>query len=584
MGAQSDESKEPRLPGRFDDLDAPIIEAPQTGLIEAPADQLSFPNTQHPAPSTREASSALGAGRRLAVNTAIVSGAFILSRVLGLLREAIIAGRFGTTGQTDAYATAFGVPDTLFLIIVGGAVGSAFIPVFTSLMRQDKERAAWNLASTLINASVVLLSLGGIIMGFAAPALVAWVIAPDMPPDRQSLVVDLTRILLLSPLFLGLGGWAMGILNARQHFLLPAFAPVAYNLAIIAGALFLAPYMGIYGVAWGVVLGALLHFGVQLPGLRRAGMNYRLRLNLHDEGLSEVGKLLLPRIAGQSAFQANIIAMRAIGSALAAGRIAAFNYAYLLMILPHGVFALSLATVTFPTMAAQYAEGNLDAMRGTLARAIRVLLFLILPSAVGLFVLRTEIVTTVFRFGRFGDTSTVLVASTLSYFAFGLVAYAVVEVLTRAFYALHDTATPVVVSVATVLLNIGLAITLVNAFGWDQEGLALSLATTTTLEMVLLWFLLGRKLPGWRLSSDGLLVSVAKSATAAGVMSIALFLILPIFHTVLPMADKDKFQAALLALGGIVAGGAVYLAVALTLRSGELSDASNLFLRRFKRK
>src|SRR5207249_3105651 len=300
----------------------------------------------------------------------------------------------------------------------------AFIPVFTGMMGKGREREAWRLASTLINASVVLLSLGGIVMGVAAPALVGWVIAPGRPPDQREVVVELTRILLLSPLFLGLGGWAMGILNARQHFAVPALAPVAYNLAIIAGALFLAPVMGVYGLAWGVVVGALLHFGLQIPGLRSAGMRYSaFRINLGDEGVRQVGRLLLPRVAGQAAFQTNIVAMKAIASFLSAGRISALSYAYLLMMLPHGVFALSLATVTFPTMAAQYAEGEVMALRATLARATRVLLFLTLPSAAGLFVLRYEIVATLFQFGAFTSSSTELVAVALGYFAPGLVAY-----------------------------------------------------------------------------------------------------------------------------------------------------------------
>ena len=152
----------------------------------------------------------------------------------------------------------------------------------------------------------------------------------------------------------------MGILNARHHFAFPAFAPVAYNLAIIAGALFLAPVMGIRGLAWGVVLGAVLHFGLQVPGLRRAGMRYSpFRIKLRDPGVGRVARLMGPRLVGQAAFQINIIAMRAIASFLSAGRISALNYAYLLMLLPHGVFAMSLATVAFPTMASQRAEGDL---------------------------------------------------------------------------------------------------------------------------------------------------------------------------------------------------------------------------------
>ncbi len=514
--------------------------------------------------------------RRLALNTAIVGGAFVLSRLLGLVREVVIAGQFGTSAQYDAYVAAFGVPDTLFLLIIGGAVGSAFIPVFTSLMREGDEQGAWRLASTLINASVLLLSAGGLLLGVFAPQLVGAVILPGRPPDQQALAVELTRILLLSPLFLGLGGWAMGILNARQHFVMPALAPVMYNLAIIGGALVLAPVWGVHGLAWGVVAGALAHFGVQVPVLWRVGMRYSLRLNLRDRGVGQVAGLILPRIVGQAAFQTNIIAMRAIGSFLPRGSISALNYAYLLMMLPHGVFAMSLATVTFPTMAAQYADGDLDALRSTLARAVKVLLFLTIPSAVGLLILRYEIVGTVFEVGRFTSTSTGLVAPALGYFALGLVAYAVVEVLTRAFYALHDTLTPVSVSVGTIFVNLGLSFALVFGLGWNHEALALSLAATTTLEMVLMWVLLGRKLPGWRLTAEGMARSLVKSALASLAMAAGLTLLLFVWRTVSPDYQAHRLELAGATLTATACGVGIYLAVARALRSDELSAAMAL--------
>ncbi|HVG01203.1 MAG TPA: murein biosynthesis integral membrane protein MurJ [Chloroflexia bacterium] len=518
-------------------------------------------------------------GRRLALNTLIVGGAFIVSRVLGLLREIVIADRFGTTGQKSAYDAAFGIPDTLFLLIIGGAVGSAFIPVFTRLVTNREEDKAWRLASTLINASVVLLSLGAIVMSFAAPALVAYLVAPGEKVDR-SLVVDLTRVLLLSPLLMGLGGWAQGILNARQHFTLPALAPVAYNLSIIFGAVALTPLFGIYGVAWGVVLGAALHFGVQVPGLVRVGMRYSFRLDLRATGVMEVAKLLGPRILGQAAFQANVIGARAIATSIAAGSVAAFNYAYLLMILPHGVFAMSLATVTFPTMSALYAEGNLAGVRVTLARAVRVLLFLTLPSAAGMYALRIELVSALFQWGNFDRQSTQLVAGALGYFALGLVSYAVVEVVTRAFYALHDTRTPVAIAVLTVALNLGLSALLVFGMGWDHTALALSLAVTTSIEMVLLWVFLGRKLPGWRLANDGLLRSIAKSGLASIAMGLALTLLMPFLWQVAGDPTLSKLSAIALTVLGIGIGGATYAGTALLLRSEEIGDAARLVLRR----
>jgi putative peptidoglycan lipid II flippase len=520
-------------------------------------------------------------GHRLALNTLIVGGAFIVSRVLGLLRDIVIAAQFGTTGQKSAYDLAFGIPDTLFLLIIGGAVGSAFIPVFTRLTANREEAKAWQLASTLINASVVLLSLGGIVMSFAAPALVTYIVAPGQKVD-QALVVDLTRVLLLSPLLMGLGGWAQGILNARQHFALPALAPVAYNLSIIFGAVALTPYFGIYGVAWGVVIGAALHFGVQVPGLVRIGLKYSLRLDLRDTGVAEVLKLLGPRIVGQAAFQANVIGARAIATGIAASSVAAFNYAYLLMILPHGVFAMSLATVTFPTMSALYAEGNLEGVRLTLSRAVRVLLFLTLPSAAGMYALRAELVSALFQSGTFDRQSTAMVAGALGYFALGLVSYAVVEVVTRAFYALHDTRTPVGIAVVTVALNLGLSALLVFGMGWDHTALAFSLAVTTSIEMVLLWVFLGRKLPGWRLTNDGLLRSIVKSGTASIVMGLVLTLLMPLLWQVAGDPAQSKLSAIALTLLGIGIGGVTYAGMALLLRSEEIGDAVRLVLRRGK--
>ncbi|MEO8288941.1 MAG: murein biosynthesis integral membrane protein MurJ [Chloroflexota bacterium] len=562
---------------KLDNIDRATVVLPDEGPVQA-VDGASSTSVSE---SAGTVSAAGGVGRRLALNTAIVGGAFIISRILGLVREAVIAGQFGASDQIDAYKAAFNIPDTLFLLIIGGAVGSAFIPVFTSLLSKQHEREAWHLTSTLINASVVLLSVGGILLGFAAPLVVGTVLYPGGTAQQQEVIVNLTRIMLLSPLFLGLGGWAMGILNARQHFTLPALAPIFYNVAIIVSAIFLAPVMGVYGLAWGVVAGALLHFGVQVPGLLRAGMRYSMRLNLRDEGVGKVGKLILPRIMGQAAFQANIIVMSRIASFLVAGSLAAFNYAYMIMILPHGVFAMSLATVTFPTMSAQFAEGKLDAMRNTLARAVKVLIFLTVPSAVGMFLLRSELVASLFQLKAFGVDDTQRVASVLGYFAFGLVSYAVVEVITRAFYALQDTATPVVVSVVTVLINLGLATVLALGMGMNADGLALSLAITTSLELVLLWVLLGRKLPGWRLTSDNLLLSIGRSCAASLVMGLVLFFLLPALQLIFP--SSGKLEAIVLLASGIVVGAGVYLIVARLLGSEEVEQATGLLLRRFRR-
>lgn len=581
------DNKETRLLAELDGLSAeatrllPLQEEPQAGQVSLAEGVAALPGDALISPP---ASGVASAGRRLAINTLIVGGAYVLSRVLGLLREIVIARQFGTTHITDDYVRAFRVPDTLFLLIIGGAVGSAFIPVFTRLLSKRRQDDAWRLASTLINASVVLLSLGGIVLGLLAPALVGTLIAPDQSPQDQAVVVELTRIMLLSPLFMGLGGWAMGVLNAQQRFTLPALAPIAYNVAIIAGALLSSLFnRDIRVVAWGVVVGALLHFGVQVPGLWRAGMRYSLRLNVRDVGVAEVGKLILPRILGQAAFQANIVGATFIASFLPDGHLAAFNYAYMLMILPHGVFAMSIATTTFPTMAAQFAESNLAGVLSTLARGLRVLLFLILPAAVGLFMLRADIVSALLQSGAFGANSTGWVASALAYFALGLTAYAVVEVLTRGFYALHDTRTPVIVSVSTVVINLALSAALVFALGWraeGQEALAFSLALTTTVEMALLWVLLKRRLPGWSLNAGGMLPAFLKSLVAALAMGAVLLLVVPVVENAVGNPTSGKLAAIVDTGVGVLVGAVVYVGASVLLRSEELGEALRLVLRR----
>jgi putative peptidoglycan lipid II flippase len=523
--------------------------------------------------------------RRLAGAAALVGIAFALSRVLGMVRSAAIASQFPPIEgdiRADAYAAAFNIPDTLFLLIIGGAVGSAFIPVFSELMEQKREDEAWRLTSTLINASIMLLALGGILLGLLAPALVGSLLAPDFAPDKKALTVDLTRIMLLSPLLLGLGGWAQGILNARQQFTLPAFAPIMYNLAIIAGALLLAPIFGIYGVAYGVVAGAGLHFLVQVPGLWRAGMHYQpFHLRLQDAGVGRVLRLMGPRIIGQAAFQLNFLALTNVASSLPTSGLAAFNYAYTLMLLPHGIFAMSLATVLFPTMTAQVGRGDLAAMRGTLSGGLRVLVFLSLPAAVLMGLLRHEIVSFVFQFYRFDAAAVERVAAPLGWFAWGLPAYVLVELLTRGYFALHDTRTPVIVSVVTVAANIALSRVLVQGLHMDQSGMALSLALTTTAELVGLWWPLRRRLPG--LFDAAFLRGAGVSLLGAGLMGAVLWPLVPFLEAnIVPAPDPISTKVATVLVGGLagLVGLALYLGLARLLRADELTDALRLLRRR----
>ena len=492
----------------------------------------------------------------------LVMALFVVSRAMGLLREVVISHRFGTGGELDAYLAAFRLPDILFQIVAGGALASAFIPTFAGYLAADDDDGAWRLASAVINLVLLLTAVLAAMAALLAPWLVRVVIAPGFDLPRQALTADLMRLMLLTPAIFGVSGVVMGILNARQHFLLPALAPILYNLGIIAGALLLAPSLGVRGLALGVVAGAVGHLMVQVPGLVRHGLRYTPTLGLRDAGVREVGRLMLPRVVGLAAVQINFLVNTILASGQAAGSLAALNYAWLLMLLPQGIFAQSVATAAFPTFSEQAAHEQRSEMRSTLAATLRAVLYLTLPAAVGLIVLREPVVQIVFQRGAFTETSTHMVTWALAFFVLGLPAHAVVEIVVRAFYAMHDTKTPVAIGVVAVALNVGLSLAFVQAFralGWmPHGGLALSNSLATTVEMAILLFLIRRRLTG--LEGRDMLRSLGRMALAAG-----------------PMAALAAGTARWLAAYGpwvagglaIALGGLAYLLLSLVLGSPE---------------
>jgi putative peptidoglycan lipid II flippase len=505
------------------------------------------------------------ATRSIAVNASIVALAFVASRVLGMLREILIARQFGTTPEYDAYVAAFRVPDLLFLIIMSGAFGSAFIPVFGGFIGRGEYERAWRLASTVLTYTVlVLVVVAQIVFIFAEP-LIARLIAPGLTGVERELAVDLTRVLLLSPLLLGIGAAAKGMLEAQDAFTLPAIAPILYNLGIIAGAVLLAPEYGAYGLAYGVIVGAAGHATLQITDLIRRGWNYRPSLRRDTEGLGTVAWLMAPRILGQAAFQINIIVMTNFASRLGESRVSALNYAYQLFMLPHGVLALSLSTVIFPLMARQFDLGQLEEMKETLAKALGPLLFITFPASVGLVIFRESIVQMIFQFGTFSRESTELVATGLGFFGIGLIAFAVVEAITRAFYAMQDTRTPVIAAIITIAANIVLSWQLAPILG--HGGLALSISVTTTIEAVVLMGVLYRRIGGF---GSPLLTSVVRTSAAALVMSvISLWMASPLAEATDPTDGRTIWTIGLF-LFALATSGATYLCAAYYLRAPEL--------------
>lgn len=456
-----------------------------------------------------------------AAGSLVVMAGYLLSRATGLLRDVVISAQFGTSGDLGAYRAAFKITDLLYLVIIGGALGSSFIPVFVQVWGHDGAARAWRLASAVMTWALLVLTGASAALFVAAPALTGWVYS-GLAAERLTMIAQMTQLFLLSPLLLGLGGLAMAALNARDRFTLPALAPVAYNLGIIGGALLLAPTLGVWGLAWGVVLGALLYLLIQLPGLVALGARLRPTLGRELAELRTVGRQMAPRVLGQSAAQISIVVTASLTTWLARGdeRMAGLDYAYQLMLLPFGIFSLSLSTVAFPKLARLYAEGRVDELAGNVRRTLAIILLLTIPAAVALSALAVPLVRLLFQRGAFGEQSLAYTVAPLLGYASALPAFAASEILIRAFYAMQRTWLPVLVGLLQVALNLALGSAALY-YGGGTNALALCFSVANNAEALLLFALLARLLPGlWR--APALWRSLGAALGAAALLALAL--------------------------------------------------------------
>lgn len=512
-------------------------------------------------------------GHQIARAATLVMALFVLSRLLGLGRQMIVGALFGTSGDLDAYMAANRITETVFLIVAGGALGSAFIPTFANHLARADHTGAWELASAVINLTLVVMTgMAGLIALFA-PILVRTVIAPGFDLSQQRLTVRLLRMMLVTPIVFGVSGVVMSALNAYKHFLLPALAPSIYNLSIIGGAALLGRRLGVVGMAIGVVVGSVLHLLVQVPQLTRYGARYIPALGLRNPSVREVGRLMAPRVLGTGVAQVNLVINNSLATRMGEGAVSAINFAWMLMLLPQGVFAQAVGTAAFPTFAEQAARGEREKMQRALSATLRGILFLSIPATVGLIVVGKPVVSLLFERGAFEATSTGAVAWALSFFALGLVGHAGLEIVARAFYALHDTFTPVWVGGLTMGLNVVLSLTLPTAFTSANlepfGGLALANSVATLLEFIVLLVLIRRRLDG--IQGRRMVRTIVKSSLAALVMGVVILG----WQAAVPNAG-----ALIRGGGGMVVGLGTFLVTALLLRSDELQAMARLARRR----
>ena len=517
-------------------------------------------------------------GRVLAQASLILTVAALASRLLGWVRLLVIGSQFGTGRELDAYFAAFRIPDAIFQLVVAGALSAALIPVFSSYRARAQEREAWRLASSVINLVVIALAGLSLLMAIFAPVVVP-IVAPGFDAPTTELTVRMTRVMLLSPVLIGIGAVISGILNSYERFAVPALAPLAYNLCIIAAAIFLAPLMGVEGLAVGVAVGSLAHLAIQLPELGKVGQRYDLTIGLSHPGVRRVAWLMGPRMLGLAAGQINFIVSTVLASGLPEGSITALNYAFQLSQLPVGVLGVSVAVALFPTLSRDAALGRLPEIRRAVSGSLRVLIFLAAPLTAALIVLAEPITSVFFQYGLFSERSAERTASVLAFFAIGLVGHIVVHVLSRSFYAMQDTRTPVTWAVIGVAFNVPLMLWLVGPMG--VEGLALALSLTTLLEVGGLLVALRRRIES--IDEREVLRSAGRSAVAAAAAALLMLGGLTLAREWAP-GLLDNAIARLLVVGGLAAaGGAIYLLVASALRAPEIAQMRGLLARRRSR-
>jgi putative peptidoglycan lipid II flippase len=517
------------------------------------------------------------ANRQIARAAGIITLAFLISNLLGLVRQILVADAFGTSAAMEAYNAANRISETLFNLVAGGALGSAFIPTFTSLLAKEKRQQAWRLASSITNLVLIVLTLTAALAAIFAPQVVRYILAPGFAADpaKEALTIYLTRLMLPSAVLFGISGLIMGILNSHQKFFIPALTPSMYQIGMIFGVTVLTPRIGIHGLAWGVIIGAALHLILQLPLLFKQGGNYTFSLGLKSPNVREVARLMGPRVLGVAVVQLNFWINVRLASLQPEGSVTAIQIAFGLMLMPLAAIAQSIATAALPTFSIQVAQNKLQDMRSSLSATLRGILLLSIPASLGLILLRKPIITLLYQRGEFTPHSTDLVAWALLWYAAGLVGHAMVEILARAFYALHDTKTPVFIGIAAMSLNVLFSFLFSAAFsrlGWmPHGGLALANTLATSLEMVgLLWFMRKRLggLEGKRIWSG-----ILKAGLSGGLMAIAIWGWFSLTR---------NSSIWILGAGGILIGLAVYTAVLWMLKTSELKQIYQVVRSRFK--
>ena len=539
----------------------------------APSSDVDPPPSARPPHATRS--------RQLVRSASIIGAATMTSRLLGLVRDQVLAYLFGAGNAMDAFTIGFRIPNLMRDLFAEGAMSAAFVPTFTRRLAALGRDEAWKLGNQLINVLIVttgLLVVAGIV--FAAPLVSLFAGDYAEVPGKLELTTTLTRIMLPFLSLVAIAAAFMGMLNSLQHFFTPALSPAMFNLAMIASGFALVPLMPrlglppITGMAIGAIAGGFGQVIMQWPALHRAGYRYRPMLNLRDPGLREILRLMGPGTLGLAAVQINLLVNTVLATGEGTGAVSWLSYAFRLMYLPIGLFGVSIATAILPALSQQAVRGAPDAMRQTISSALRLTLMLNVPATIGLVALATPIVALIFERGSFTAADTAATAAALACYAPGLLGYSAVKIVVPSFYALGDSRTPALISVGSVALNVALNLLLVKFLGY--RGLALGTAIAAVVNAVTLLHVLRRRLGG--LEDRRLVTALAKITVAAACMGLAAAAAERWLASVWP---TPEVLGQTIRLGSAIAVGLVVLAgTARVLRIEEFDEARQRILAR----
>ncbi len=412
----------------------------------------------------------------------------LASRALGLIRDRILAAKFGAGDILDAYYAAFKIPDLIYNLLILGALSAAFIPVFAALVsKENKKQEAWELVDAILSFGIIIVVIVSIIIFIGADFFVD-LIAFGYSDDKKEMVVEMTRIMLVSPIILGVSGIFGGILNSFKKFFFYSLSPIFYNLGIIFGASVLSVYFGYIGLAFGVVIGAIMHLLVQLPEVYRCGFRFKFNFNWKNKYFKRVVKLMIPRTLGIATTQVNLIVIVALSSTLESGSLAVFNFANNLQSVPLGLFGISFAIASFPVLARLWANDRIDEFVDKLTGTMKKIIFFVIPVSALIYALRAQIVRVILGAGEFNWEDTNLTFEVLGVFVISLWAQSLIPLLSRAFYAMHNTKVPFIVGVFSGILNIILAVMFIKQGG--ILGLVTAFTITSMINAFALFFLL----------------------------------------------------------------------------------------------